>query len=547
MNLKQIQLIIKTMPVSENSLDNTSTCREFIRKNLASIDELEGGELIRTCLKEHFRLHSESVKLLVKFHKEVHSEYLKAQEQNQPKGNYQEEILKELQEAPQYVEINPAQDFVERRMMFTFYGGDTPYLVTSSRKIIKFDDLEQYRIKVRNNNLPMSKLNPQIAVDYVKGKEVDMRECLDKIVAHIKQYVILQDVKLYTYLALWIIGTYMYRTFRYYPYLWINADKGSGKSRVMEVICPLAFNGQMSTNQTQATVFRSVDADGSTLFIDEFEKMGDEMQTGILTVLNGGFNVDSGNTSRMESQANGGYKKKTFNSYSPKVFAGISEISDVLQDRCVKIRMLKKSKDEHVARYKVDDALKGFLDNLRADLYVCALNHAAEIKTLYDSNAVDFPNQLSDRECDIWECIFILSKFIDDKYRTTLQIEMKELAVQGSSERTRDNVIKNVSYKLLNSLVEVTDTIQPVKQVDGIGYYNTDAVYNFLKEQEDYDFLSSKRALTTELKTRFEIRSSRTTINCEKVPVYGISQQHLEDLLERYNIIPKRETSCPAV
>lgn len=546
MDLEQIEIKIKSLLVQESSLKNISVCREFISQDLAPVDELEGGEIIRTCLKEHFKLHSDSVKLLIKYHKEVHSEFLERQAHNQPQVNYQEEILKELQEAPQYVEINPAQDFVEGRMVFTFYGGNMPYLVTSSRKIIRFDDLEQYRIKVRNDNLPMSMLNSQVAVEYTQGKVVDLKRCLDRIVAHIKKYVILQEEKFYTYLGLWVIGTYMYGAFRYYPYLWINADKGSGKSRVMEVICPLAFNGLMSTNQTQATVFRSVDADGCTLFIDEFEKMNDDMQQGILTVLNGGFNIDSGKTSRMERQGDT-YVRKTFNSYSPKVFAGISEISDVLQDRCVKIRMLKKNKDEHVARYKVDDQLKAFIEALCGDLYVCALNYAAEIKALYDTNVIEFPEQLSDRECDIWECIFILSKYIDDKHHTALEVEMKELAIQGSSERTRDNVIKNVSYKLLNSLVEVTETIQPIKQVDGMGYYNADAVYNFLKEQEDYDFLSSKRALTTELKTRFQIQSSRLTIKGDKVPVYEISQQYLDDLLERYNIVPEKDTSCPAV
>lgn len=545
LNIAEVKKKVETLKVSEISLENIATSKVFIKEELAKVEELEASEILKTFIKEHFNFNLDIVKGLMRYHKEVYT--------NQAKSNvvsmedYQQEMLKELEQAPKYVTVNSAQDFVEGRMMFTFYGGDTPFLVTSSKKIIKYDDVESYQIKIRNDNLPMSMMSSQTAVEFVRGKQVDILSCLQQLIAHIKKYVILQDEKLYTFLALWTMGTYMYRLFRYYPYIWINADKGSGKTRVMEVICPLTFNGMISTNQTQATIFRSVDADGCTLFIDEFEKMNDDMQQGILTILNSGFNVDSGKTARMEKHGDG-YKRKTFNSYSPKVFAGISEISDVLQDRCVKVRMLKKNKDEHVARYKVDDMLKKSLDTLRSDLYICALNNASDIKQMYDSNIINFPNELSDRECDIWECIFVLSQFIDKKYNTSFEAEMKQLAIQGSAERTHDNVVKNLSYKLLNSLVEVVDTIKPVKESNGVKYYSCDAVFNMLKSEEDYDFLTSKRALTMELKTRFQISSSRLTIKGEKVAVYEMSDKYLEDLLERYNILTyKAESKCPAV
>lgn len=540
--LELLEQEIESLPVVESSLKNIAISRVFIENTLVQVDELEATEIIKTMIRQHFKFNADVIKGLIKYYKEEREKNLKSQ----PKENYQESILQELEQAPKYVEINPAQDFAEGRMIFTFYGGNTPCIVTSSKKIIKFEDVEDYRIKIRNDNVPMSNLSTQVAIDYVRGQEVNLKSCLNKIIEHIKRFIILQDHKLYTYLGLWIIGTYMYRVFRYYPYIWINADKGSGKSRIMEVICPISFNGLMSTNQTQATVFRSVDVDGCTLFIDEFEKMNDDMQQGILTVLNGGFNVDSGNTSRMEKDGDS-YRRKTFTSYSPKVFAGISEISDVLQDRCVKIRMLKKNKDEHVERYKVDNELKTYIETLRGELYICALTYAAQIKEMYDANTIHFPKDLSDRECDIWESIFVISKFIDQQNDTQLEYEMKELAIQGSLERTRDNVIKNVSYKLLNSLLEVTETIEPIKSLDGIGYYSADEVFNLLKAQEDYDFLTSKRALTMELKTRFQIQSSRLTIKCEKISVYEISKDYLDDLLQRYNIMPIRATSDIAV
>jgi hypothetical protein len=142
--------------------------------------------------------------------------------------------------------------------------------------------------------------------------------------------------------------------FRYYPYVWLNAAKGSGKSLLMEVSSAIAFNGELMTSPTEAVIFRDVSGNRITMFIDEVEqlrKRDKEAFSSVISLLNVGFSK-SGLVKRVEKNNNGGFDVKKYSAYSPKMFAGINEIDDVLQDRTVKIQLLRKKEDEEVERFK---------------------------------------------------------------------------------------------------------------------------------------------------------------------------------------------------
>lgn len=528
---------IAILAVSQDNLTNILTVKNFISNRLILIDEMEGKELIKTHIKERFKFNSDVIKDMVKHYKLI----IKANS-SRPKettidlGKYLEETRKEFENPNNEIFINPSQDFINNEMIYSLFKGRIPYIITSGKKLIKFEDAEKFEYNLRNNNVSISKFRPQAALAYIEGKTADIYECYNKIKQHITKYIVFQDKALYSFLSLWVIGTYIHRVFRYYPYIWLNADKGSGKTRVMEVLSPIAFNSAMASNQTQSTIFRSVDADSCTLFIDEFEKMAGEAKQGILTVLNSGFNIESGKTPRMEKEGDI-FKLKTFWTYSPKVFAGINDISDVLQDRCIKIRMVKKKKDDQIARYKLDTKSNKFISDLVDDIYICGLMYGGEIKKLYDSNTIEFPSELSDRECDIWEVIFTIARFIDTNNGTSLEETMRNFAIKTSKERTQDNIEKNQSYKLISILADVIPTIKPIKQIKDNRYYNSDDVFLGIKETDEFEWVKTKSYITTQLKNRFGIEAVRLSVNGNKVKVYCISDKHLSELLERYNII----------
>jgi len=449
---------------------------------------------------------------------------------------YTSEILEELKNAKSQIIINPSQDFYKNSMVYSFINNDVYYLVDSSKKIFKYDDLSDKHIKLRNNNIPsMCNFRAKAAVDFVQGKKkVNLIDCYNKIQTHMKKYIVFENVKIYSILTLWVIGTYFYKVFRYYPYIWLNADKGSGKTRVMEVIVPLAFNSVLAVNHSEASVFRLVDVDGATLLIDEFEKLKKDNQQGIMTLLNSGFNAEA---SVIRNDRKGdSFKPTRFSSYSPKMFAGIDDISDVLMDRCIKIKIFKKPKGVHIERYKLDYFTSESLNELRDELYICGLQYASSIKKIYDSNIIDLPQELSDREKDIWEVLFSIAHFIDRKNDTALEQTLKEFSIESSKECSKVNIQKNDSYKMISVLVDIIPTMEPKKTDETNKYYDSDEVFNSFKKTEEFRWVKSKNYLTTMLKNKFHIECDRVTLNGKKVRLYCIPDNHLKELVDRYNL-----------
>ncbi|MCM1565129.1 MAG: DUF3631 domain-containing protein [Dehalobacter sp. 4CP] len=450
--------------------------------------------------------------------------------------DYTKGILDELKDTQQTLVINPSQDYCNNNLVYTFTNDDLYYLVGSDKKVIKYSDLKDKGIKLRNNNVPaMCNFRAVSAVNFIKGENsINILECFNNIISHMKKYVVFEDNRIFTILTLWVIGTYFYKIFRYYPYIWLNADKGSGKTRVMEVILPLAFNAVMAVNHSEASVFRLVDVDGATLLIDEFEKLKKDNQQGIMTLLNSGFNAEA-SVIRNDRQGDS-FKPTPFSSYSPKVFAGIDDISDVLMDRCIKIKIFKKPKGINIDRYKLDNETQEFLRELRDELYICGLQYADSIKRIYDSNLIRLPNELSDREKDIWEVLFSIANFIDSKHKTSFEQILNEFSLDSSKERSKVNIEKNDSYKLISVLIDIIPTMKP-KKIDGENkLYDSDEVFEKFKKTEEFGWLKTKNYLTTMLNNKFNISCERLTINSKKTRLYSISTNQLKELVDRYNL-----------
>ena len=72
-------------------------------------------------------------------------------------------------------------------------------------------------------------------------KKVLFKTLYYKIIDVLKKYCDLRE-DYYKLVALWIIGTYFHDSFPTYPYLYFNAMRGSGKSRIMQLISKISKN-----------------------------------------------------------------------------------------------------------------------------------------------------------------------------------------------------------------------------------------------------------------------------------------------------------------
>lgn len=128
-----------------------------------------------------------------------------------------------------------------------------------------------------------------------------------------------------------------------YPYLALNGPKNSGKSTVLRVIQPLAFNMISTSDPTGASMFRLIHYTSCTVGIDEAERYHNPRDPGmqqIRQLLNSGYKQGMP-AIRITGED---MKPQAFDVYSPKILAAIMGLEDILASRCIAIPMRRTDK-----------------------------------------------------------------------------------------------------------------------------------------------------------------------------------------------------------
>lgn len=150
-----------------------------------------------------------------------------------------------------------------------------------------------------------------------------------------------------TVIALWILGTYIHGNFETYPYLFFNAMRGSGKTRVLKLITSLAADGQLLASLTEAALFRTT----GTLGIDEFESIASKEKQALRELLNTAYKKGI-KVLRMKKKKVLGQEEQVaeeYETYRPIVMANINGIEEVLQDRSIQM-ILEKSQNPAIVK-----------------------------------------------------------------------------------------------------------------------------------------------------------------------------------------------------
>lgn len=155
----------------------------------------------------------------------------------------------------------------------------------------------------------------------------------------LRKYLDWEEEK-YNIVALWIIGTYFHDSFPSYPYLFLNAMRGSGKSRALNIICSLSKDGKLLNSLTEATIFRTK----GTLGIDECEGLERKGKESLKELLNSAYKqgINVIRMKKVRTPAGEEQVAEEFNVYRPIVMANISGMESVLGDRCIPL-IIEKS------------------------------------------------------------------------------------------------------------------------------------------------------------------------------------------------------------
>lgn len=220
---------------------------------------------------------------------------------------------------------------------------------------IRAYELEDYLKSKFGENWEITAVTQDIQkakAEHEEAENLELVSIYPKIKAVLKKYM---DMSEYAYhiVTLWIIGTYCYEKFSTFPLLFINAVRGSGKTRLLKLIEAMAWNGKIQANLSESVVFRSKKK--HTMLIDEFEQVGSKESNTLRELINAsykrGARVERMKEVKIEGKKD--YEVEGFDLYSPLAMANIWGMDDTVKDRCIVIQ-LDKSSNQTISKLMED-------------------------------------------------------------------------------------------------------------------------------------------------------------------------------------------------
>lgn len=490
---------IEKLEVSEDTSNNLENAKKYIQSIIIKDETLSKNDVIELMKQatEHFDFNEDYKQELIEYCK---NSFLSIAFERTEKS-YQDEILKRAENDNKIDKVFPAIDYREDTGMiygikgFDEQGNQQTYIGMANKKIYEIEKAKSFGIvPIHEENID-SRFSLKNFASYVNGKTVKANELFINIKNLFKRFVVVTDEFLDVIVS-YIIMTYIYILFQVIPYIWLNGEKGTGKSTIMKIMSKLCFNPLFCSNVNPANIFRQIDNDGSTIILDEFEKMyGDDKQE-IIKILNQGFNID-GVVPRCIGQNN---QIKKFRSFSPKIMGGISNINDVLFERVIKYTT-QRVKNISIPKFREDEETKQILQRLVDDLYVFGFLYAPRIKEIYDKLEVSFKGY-SLREDDLWSPLLSIAKVIDEENQNTqITDNLLKYAQKLSNEKFKRNIENEPKLQLLYFLYSYFDgLIAPVRLLkNGKTGVEINDLYEYLQRKDELNWIKNSASLGKKL------------------------------------------------
>lgn len=174
--------------------------------------------------------------------------------------------------------------------------------------------------------------------------QVELGICYEEIKGILQKYMEMNE-EYYKLIPIWVIGTYFFNNFDAYPFLYINAQKGSGKTRLLKIISHLAFKGygQVQTGITESVLFRM--EQGQAMLLDECEAIASKDKATLREYLNASYKRGGivKRNKKVKTKEGEDYQLQSFEVFRPVVMANIYGMNDILGDRCITLILEKNN------------------------------------------------------------------------------------------------------------------------------------------------------------------------------------------------------------
>ncbi|MBK7499331.1 MAG: ATP-binding protein [Ignavibacteriales bacterium] len=223
-------------------------------------------------------------------------------------------------------------------------------------------------------------------------------------------FVFFNNQALYDFIAVEATSTYVFNLFEAIPYLHLTGAKGSGKTTLVRILSSLSHHPVSTVSVTPANLFRMIENEQPTLFIDEAEDLEKRGTSNNPTIqsLNSGYKK-GGDVHRVFKNL-----PTQFSTYCPKVIAGINSLSPALEDRCITIEMQKAAASKKVSYLTNDDRNK--LKSLKPVIVGTLDKRMPElIKIINNPASLKLNPEIQNRELEKWFPILAIAKVFSTK------------------------------------------------------------------------------------------------------------------------------------
>jgi hypothetical protein len=261
------------------------------------------------------------------------------------------------------------------------------------------------------------------------GSPAKTTDLADDVHAYLVRFVAFPSPQAAVAVTLWAVHSHALQAAESTPRLAVlSVEKGSGKTRVLEVLETIVPTPRHAVNMTAAALFRAVAADQPTLLFDEadtyFGPHAAREHEELRGLVNAGHRRGAvayrvvGRGTEMEVKA--------FRAFAAVAVAGIGDLPDTILDRSIVIRMRRRAPDEHVEPFRSRRA-RPVGEALRDRLATWASDHIAQ---LVDADP-EMPPGLVDRAADVWEPLIAIA----DELEGDWPVRARTAALSLNAER----------------------------------------------------------------------------------------------------------------
>jgi hypothetical protein len=254
--------------------------------------------------------------------------------------------------------------------------------------------------------------------------------------------------------AAWVLHAWTIEAFDSTPRLaLLSPEKGSGKTRTLEVLELVVPGPKHTVNMSAAVLFRVVGGDVPvTLLMDEADsylgwKVAREHED-IRGLVNAGHRRGA-TAYRMNME--GGAQVQEFRAFGAVALAGIGDLPDTIIDRSVVVAMKRRSPDETVEPFRrrlVEPNVADLVDSIA----VWADTATPALADLIDGLAM--PDGIVDRAADVWEPLIAIGDHAGDPWSARL----RAAAVHITGQRTERD--PSLGIQLLRDIRAVFNRIK---------------------------------------------------------------------------------------